>query len=84
MMHGQKNIKSVLCLLIINLSSHMSIKRQKKQKHNKADRNPSIYDGSLHISTICNKNSRTDLKYKHYAHLGMARMHGIRISSGLQ
>lgn len=65
-------IQSVMCLLVITLSPHT--KRQKKQKQSKEDRNPSIYDGSLHIPTICNKNSRTDLKYKHYAHLGMARM----------
>ena len=62
-----------MCLLVITLSSHT-----KRQKHSKADRNPSIYDGSLHIPMICNKNSRTGLKYKRYAHLGMARMHGIR------
>jgi len=71
-----------MCLPVITLSSHT--KRQTKWKHSKADRNASIYDSSLHIPTICNKNSRTDLKYKHYAHLGMARMHGIRSYSGLQ
>jgi hypothetical protein len=41
-----------------------------------------VHNGTLHIPELSNDISRTDLKYKRYTSLSMARMHSLRIYAG--